>query len=190
MSRLTHSSWKTLTNRLVTIAKRVKKTPFLPLALPKKRLCIVSEFINICVDYLHVVCINMPMAIIGSSGALGEFPTPGTSRYPLPSDYTNMPRIAHLRPVNEDSNKFKESDVETPLVDNCEDVEQVCFCMFCYCWKQKDICLSFSTEKRTEDLAITILFFLFLQREAVLVVLQAQLKYCIKNHGVFLLTKI
>ena len=72
-----------------------------------------------------MACIKMSMAIIGSSGALGEFPTSGTSKYPLPSHYTNMPMIANLRPVNEDSNKINEPGVESPLVEYCEDVEQV-----------------------------------------------------------------
>ena len=93
-------------------------------------------------DYLHVFCIKMSMAIIGSSGALGEFPTPGTSRYPLPSDYTNIPRMANLRPVNVDSNKIKEPDVESPLADNCEDVEQVWLISmsFIFVWFVLHIC--------------------------------------------------
>ena len=78
----------------------------------------------------------MSMAIIGSSGALGEFPSLGTSRYPPLSNFTSMPRMAYLRPVNEDSNKINEPDVESPLVENSENVEQVCLILisFIFVW--------------------------------------------------------
>ena len=105
----------------------------------------VSVYIQLLKNYhykTHVVCIKMSMAIIGSSGALGEFPTTGTSRYPLPSDYTDMPRMANLRTVNEDSNKINEPDVKSPLVENCEDVEQVwlIFISFIFVWFVLYIC--------------------------------------------------
>ena len=77
----------------------------------------------------------MSMAIIGSSGALSEFPTSGSGRYPLPSDYINMPRMANLRPVNGDGNKIKEPDVESHLVENCEETKQVCLILISFIFR-------------------------------------------------------
>ena len=74
----------------------------------------------------------MSMAIIGSSGALGEYVGSDKDRIPRRNltEYCSVPRMHHsdsvtrIEALNEDSNN-NDPDVNSPLVDQLENAEQV-----------------------------------------------------------------